>query len=126
MGCLSQKMEKITDSDHVLLSIAKPHYSETLEPQEVLCATFNSYGTNEKLVAIIYEKHDLVILCRESQNVDPEHYYLEGYCSMRIAGFFKFINTMPNPNRFAMHDQRFRDSGMHMGVRSLKELEQHE
>ena len=100
--------------------LGKTHISKDLKPQEILYTAFNSIGEGEDLVALFYEKHDTVIVCYEYTH--EEGVNLEHYCTMTTAGFFQYLNTVPNLNRFAIHTQLFCECEKPLGLSLLDEL----
>tara|TARA_B100000809_G_scaffold259295_1_gene304027 strand:- start:831 stop:1322 length:492 start_codon:yes stop_codon:yes gene_type:complete len=118
----SHSMVPIISDDEVSswFDLGKTHISKDLKPQEILYTAFNAIGEDEDLVALFYENHDTVIVCYE--HTHEEGVNLEHYCTMTTAGFFKYLNTVPNLNRFAIHTQLFCECEKPLGLSLLDEL----
>lgn len=56
------------------------------------------YGID--MAGLFFEHSDLVVICYDSDN-------LEYHCTMTKQGFFQFLETLPNANRFAVPNKPF-------------------
>jgi hypothetical protein len=97
----TQQMSVMNDINHswIKSGLIYSENPEKLLNSEVLFAGFYSRD-DANIVALIYADEDLVVLCSET-DVEDE-YYLEAYCAMTTVGFFKYLNTIPNPYPFAI------------------------
>lgn len=114
----------LAESDHYSIEMAE-EYLETTVSQEVMFIEFLAYSDHEKsrTSAVIYEKEDLVMLCHWfSFGDDEEEEYFEPGYPMTTAGFFNYLNSLPNIKRH-VHPSALDDKHK-LGLSLLDELSQ--
>jgi hypothetical protein len=115
----TQQMTVIEDSDHLWLQIGFDYAAnpEKLVGTEVLYAGF--YSSDDNHAALIFDNEDLVVLCFEI-NVN-DGYSLEPYCALTTTGFFKYLNSIPNPYVYAITEKPMMNATS-LGIELLSEL----
>lgn len=103
------------------------------EDQEVMAITMDNPNSDpDEMVAIFFEKVDVVILCSKEvpirtgstgiEDEDDEDFVLEPICSMTTLSFFEYLKKIPNIYEYANFNSPIVGDATQLGVHFLYEF----